>query len=327
VEWLLSALAHAKLNEVEQAKQLYDRAIDWLKDNEADALTHQLAVDALRQFEGLDRHEAHNVLAGFDDSRQLAQLAAAIEAAPEDASVWRARGQWYACRGMWSKAADDQIAAIDLNPENWEYWMAPAAMLVLAGEHDEYRGLCRRMAGQFENTSNPMTADVVCKTHLLLPDESDLPSLPVGVLIDALDRDAFPRGMASWGIACRALAEYRAGRVGDAVRFVHEARKRPRYTPCEALSLLILCMAKHRLDDRESARLLLNQAQLLIPAKLARLKMSPGEGRLPVIATDVHHDWLIAEVLRREAVALINPASPPPVTAPAKPVDGRPAAT
>jgi len=45
----------------------------------------------------------------------------------------------------------------------------------------------------------------------------------------------------------------------------------------------------------------------LIPPELATLGSPEFEGSLPVSEITIHPDWLMAEILSREAVALINP--------------------
>ena len=75
--------------------------------------------------------------------------------------------------------------------------------------------------------------------------------------------------------------------------------------PAGALALLVLAMAQHRLQQADRSRYSLAKATALIPHQLATLGSPDFKGPLPVGADVVGHDWLIAEILRREAALLI----------------------
>ncbi len=72
-------------------------------------------------------------------------------------------------------------------------------------------------------------------------------------------------------------------------------------------------MAQHQLHEEDQAREALAEATAIIPYDLATLGSPEFHGSLPVGEAMVHLDWLIAEILRREAALLIHKdASRPP---------------
>jgi hypothetical protein len=70
-------------------------------------------------------------------------------------------------------------------------------------------------------------------------------------------------------------------------------------------------MSEEKLGRHEQAVKSLAEAEALIPVELRTLGAADYAGPLPVPAASINHDWLVAEILRREAEALINSTRDP----------------
>jgi hypothetical protein len=72
-------------------------------------------------------------------------------------------------------------------------------------------------------------------------------------------------------------------------------------------------MAEYRLGQTDQARRTLAEATKSIPVQLRTLGTDRYDGMLPVRDSAIAHDWLIPEILRREAEGLIlSPDEPLP---------------
>src|SRR5262249_44283791 len=102
-----------------------------------------------------------------------------------------------------------------------------------------------------------------------------------------------------------ALAAVRAGRYSDAVALLERLRPRAGRSCNDATAFAILAMAHARLGQFEAARGALGNAQ----ATVAQLMPVPAQGR-PF--DDSWHDWLVCQLLCREAEGLLGRGSQPP---------------
>jgi tetratricopeptide (TPR) repeat protein len=210
-----------------------------------------------------------------------------------------------ACLGRWSEAAHVALDEVALKPGERTLFAWSAALLALAGDDEGYRKLRAQMIAQFCDSATPEQAESVCKVCLLLPGRGDRSSLPAQTLRDALEQKTGPAQLPAWGYGCLALVAYRDGAFAQAVQWSEKSFEfnGKRGMP-GALALVVLSMAQHQLNETEPSRQSLSEAAALIPAPLATLGQKDFEGPLPVSPRVVNADWLIAEVLRREAAAL-----------------------
>jgi WD40 repeat protein len=218
-----------------------------------------------------------------------------------------ARGDGFARRGQWSLAAKEALAEVAYYPEDRLIWSKAAPRLILAGDIEGYRQLCRRMVEQFQGTTLPEEAESLCKLCSLLPETVDRSQLPVRLVTDALEKGQVPEWFPGWAYGCLALVAYRDGEFAQAVRWSEKSfDSNHKASPGGALALVALAMAQHRLHQADRARQALAEATALIPHDLATLGSPEFHGSLPVDGGIVGHDWLIAEILRREAARLIH---------------------
>jgi tetratricopeptide (TPR) repeat protein len=245
---------------------------------------------------------------------KLAALTKKIEKNPINSEGYVARADWYACRGMWRESASDLLRAVALNPRERNLWVRAGGTLILADDARAHRELCERMVVQFNSMITDAEAESTCKMCLLLPQSIDASRLPIKPLEDWLDRNKSDTSW-GWGYATCALASYRAGDARQAAIWAVKSRESsPASDPAKALALDILSLAQHQMNQVDDARKSLADATRLIPTELRTLGSSDYQGSLPVSVLSIHHDWLVAEILRREASAVISGAPDPPTS-------------
>lgn len=207
-------------------------------------------------------------------------------------------GQEYATLGHWQRATAGYQSAMTLNPNDCFTWLRAAPVFALAGDEAVYREFCRKMLQQFRDAEGPTTAERICKSCLLRSGAADLAELPLQELRDATSA-ASQAGARPWFWATSALAAYRAGNSQDAMHSAEQVDKKN--TQATAMTLAVCAMAEHDLGHTEEARQTLATACALIPAELQTLGTDAYGGPLPVATETISHDWLIPEILRREA--------------------------
>jgi WD40 repeat protein len=218
-----------------------------------------------------------------------------------------ARGEEFARRGQWAQAAAEALAEVAADPGERMLWLKAAPRLLLAGDGDGYRRLCAGMIERFRGTTDLFEADVLCKTCLLRAGGADRAHLPSRVLIDEVEQARALPQFHGYFLACLALLAYRDGKFEQAADYCVKSQKvNNRLGPDGALALLVQAMTQHHANKADLASRSLAEATALIPHELATLGSTGFRGALPVSAGIIGHDWLIAELLRREAGVLIR---------------------
>lgn len=235
--------------------------------------------------------------------RELARLASQLTVTPQNETLVVTRANLLARLGRWSESATAFEQLTKLQPTNRYGWGVAATPMLMAGEPDRYRAHCRALLEQFPDAPSADIADTICKTALLLPDTIPLKSLPVQKLRDGI-KDPTWEAFRPWFVACSALIAYREGQPQEAIRWAMQMPDFRSQPGC--LALVVRAMAEHQLEQHEAARASLKAAELLIPTQL-RVLGAPGDSTpLPVPEGIVDHDWLVPEILRREAERLLK---------------------
>lgn len=302
---LLRAIAQQKLGQLPAARESCERFLARFGDQPLPPEWRPLATEVLTTIGGQDPRRVASTIGQAAAAADLARLAKAIEADPRAVSLFHERGRLLAGLGRWRESADDYLQVVKLNPTSRFPWAIAASALLMAGDQPQYQRLCQAMCDQFRGTTEADIADSVCKTTLLLPGGVALGELPLQVLRDGT---ASPRWehFRPWFLACAALISYREGNYGDAVEWV---RQLPSFnTQPGTLALVVRAMAEQQLGQHEQAVQSLAQAEAQIPAELRTLGTADYNGPLPASAEVVQHDWLVPEILRRQAVTLIHAA-------------------
>jgi WD40 repeat protein/tetratricopeptide (TPR) repeat protein len=225
------------------------------------------------------------------------ELALALK---DNAYVRHERGMAYATQGRWEQAAADFTHALELQRD--DHWLCYCALVLQAqlGKKEEYRRLCRDVLKHFGDTKDPYIAERTAKACLLLPDVMENPQ-KVSELADLAVASPPNHPALAWFCVAKGLAEYRAGRHTEAADWMNKTLARKPTMQASAMARFVLAMTQQQLGQLNESKVTLAQAQQ-ITRKLPTLDQS-GEGWL---------DWLINDLLRREAEALIAGKKPEP---------------
>jgi serine/threonine protein kinase/WD40 repeat protein len=223
---------------------------------------------------------------------------------PGGTAVWQTVATHLTSRKMWPQAAAAQERLIELAPQDTYSWLHAAPVVALAGEPAAYRNLCQRMVAQFRESETVAEGERVIKVCLLIPGSIPTPESEVLRLKNHLaGKDAEPL-FRPWGYATLALDAWRSGDAPAASKWARLSLESypaspPEYLPpARALALTLQAIAEHMLGKAAAARVSLKAAGALIAPALDQFRHDV----LPV----GWHDWLIAEILRREADRLLQ---------------------
>jgi tetratricopeptide (TPR) repeat protein len=195
------------------------------------------------------------------------------------------RFEMYKTRGDWWAAAIYGERMLDVDPRG-QSWIDLAPILVLLGNEDDYSDFCKRRIeadAQWEDRSG-----VTCKICLLLPDAVPLDQLPISRFIKLMDEGEMPASLNAWNWGARALIAYRSGAYEEVAEYVKKQQENDPNDLARALGLACLALAEHDLGKLESYETTMRELSELLdsyPQKTQR-------------------DWLIADILRREAETL-----------------------
>jgi tetratricopeptide (TPR) repeat protein len=174
------------------------------------------------------------------------------------------------------------------------------ACLLLAGNEPHYRELCAWITARLADGATPDDRRRLVKACLLAPGVVDATALPAAQLEEDTRAGRAPAQFvgAAWGIL--ALAAYRTRDFDRAVACCGLSLEQSNSAPIQAQTLLVRALAEQNLGRIEDAAATLASAVKLFPPELVPLMAGKYSGGVPEAAV-VQQDWLIAEVLRREA--------------------------
>jgi serine/threonine-protein kinase len=221
------------------------------------------------------------------------------EMRPKDGRLWIARARYHGHRGQWKQLAADLPRTIELAPRNTGNRLALALVRLQLGDVEGYREACRQMLEQFGSLVSPISAYHLALSGLLYPDA--VPDLkPFLRLADkavtANERNPNYKDY----LLTRALADYREGQYARLIARLDGFSAGADGDACEAWAFLCRALAHHRLGQAGEARQELTQARTLIERGWPRF--DKGEA----FPNNTWHQWLVCQILRREAEALIE---------------------
>ncbi len=229
----------------------------------------------------------------FDSVASLnAQIAS--ESAPSlKADLLVRRGNDNSRLGRWRQAANDFRQALELDPDNEWTWYSAIPTLVEIGDGDGYRKRCLDMQRKFEDSHDILLGERIAKLWSLTPNCPGDPGIPTRLVDRALASEANKK-LYYWVMSTKGIAEYRAGRLTEAVSWLKKAIDATPSTTlqCKALSGLFLSMALRRQNLQDQAREAHDRA-----AELIDRHQSQNGGDLGAEWCD----WLMCQILRREA--------------------------
>jgi tetratricopeptide (TPR) repeat protein len=213
---------------------------------------------------------------------------------PGDWLLWITRAREHVRWRRWDKAAADYARGTANRPvqtDSFEY----AAVLLLQGDAKGYRRFCGQLVKRAGPKPDPATAYLLARTC----------ALGEGAGVDAAAvvrwaEQAVAGGKASTDrLHARGLAHYRAGQYDQAIKRINEAAQ---YSYRPYLDWFVLAMAHHRKGEAAEAR------QWLAKGVAYLDKLAPPTADRPVSLPAIY--WLEAQVLRREAEALLKAKKP-----------------
>jgi tetratricopeptide (TPR) repeat protein len=315
-------MAHHRLGQSVQARNLLQRGIREIEQRlptiEGPVLAHYIPerwviwcmLDIVRReaqdtvsgpdYERLDR--ADELVEAGNLSQAITELSQALDLQPYDPQLLAERGILYARLGQWKEASADYTKLAELRPTERINWLRAAPLPILAGDLERYREHCQKMLHQFgagDAVSDGREAMIV-KACLLVPGMVDDSRLPIETLVEALDDGLVPSARSKWTFTVLALAAYRSAEANKTVHWIRKSQQSQGYAEeprVQVLALLLLAMAQHQLGQSEEASQALAEASALIAEHLPKLAIGELGGSW--------HDWLIAEILRREAAKVI----------------------
>jgi tetratricopeptide (TPR) repeat protein len=215
------------------------------------------------------------------------------------------RGNAHAENARWDEASAEYAALVQLQPDDHWLWHRYACLCLQRGDVAGHRRCCVALLERFADTADASIAHRVALDCLLRPgavSDLKLPTQLAAWAVEGAPRDA-------WHLLTLGAAQYRTGRHGEAIERLQEALEAARANPdwyryASVLSRLFLAMTYHSAGQAERAREWLDQAVYVIDFDFPRAGGKPLGGGW--------HDWIMCQVIRREAEALISGQSKKP---------------
>lgn len=242
----------------------------------------------------------------WDQAKELISEISAVGLLPADkpdaASLHSALADGFARSGRWKKALAEVFKAVEHDPSEHMHWVSLLVLLAGTGQFDEYHLYRRQVLERFENLKEVSLGERIAKAALLLPGPATellrAERLANAALI-APTNDSF----APYKEFAQGLADYRLGHFVEAIRWMQKSIDDPFYGAGQmryVQSYMVLAMAQHRLNQHEAARSSLGKGLAFKDAILPKLESE-------YLGPDWYwRDWIIAEILTREAAALIK---------------------
>jgi tetratricopeptide (TPR) repeat protein len=209
------------------------------------------------------------------------------------------RGNAHAENARWDQAAAEYAALVRLRPDDHWLWHRYGCLCLQKGDVAGHRRCCVALLERFAGTADASIAHRVALDCVLRPRavrDLKLPTQLAERAVAGAPRDP-------WHLLTLGAVHYRAGRQAEAINRLREALAAARADPdrfryASVLSRLFLAMTYHAAGQAERARQWLDQAVSVIDFDF------PQAGRVPL--GDHWHDWIMCQVIRREAEALIG---------------------
>ncbi len=209
------------------------------------------------------------------------------------------RGDEQARARQWPKAAADFAAALRLNPDDHMSWFRGATLWAWVEDRSAYRDHCAAMLERFGQVTDPPIAERTAKSCLLAP--GAVADMKAVVRLADQAVAATDHQYHAYFLMARGLAHYRTGEFDKALECASKSVSgNPRVIGLDVPAHLIVAMSHHRLGQSAEARQALGQAREIM-AQDWFPQLNSGE-----LTTAWWHDWLICQILHREAEGLIE---------------------
>jgi tetratricopeptide (TPR) repeat protein len=238
---------------------------------------------------------------GGQQDRATADFTRATQLAPDDEAIWYECGAGLAAAGRWEQAVPYFTRFADLGRGTDLQWRSLTALSLYLNDKETYRRRCQRMLELFGQSADPHVVSYVLAWGPLAGDSGMDP----GLLLQQADRCLAGNenhGDYRWMVRTKALAEYRAGRVEQALEWLLKAEPLLHEEVFEGekvVNFFFQSMAYQRLNRPEEAKAKYQQALRNMEKTFGGLdKYQAGKGDWS--------DWPWCQVVRREAEAVLK---------------------
>jgi WD40 repeat protein/tetratricopeptide (TPR) repeat protein len=230
-------------------------------------------------------------------TRQIEGHATINKVDPGLAKLHAERANNFGRLGRFREASADLAKAIALDPgtDHFDYFRQ-AILLAYLGDTEGYIKHCRSMVARFKGQPAREVADRTAKACLLLPDVVPADPAIINQLVDRALGLGPGANLLHWFEMTKGIAEYRGGRPEHAAGWLARATTGLGNVG-EPLSLMFMAMCEKKLGHEGAARKLLAEATVHLDKK------QPKPGREDL--TEFYHDWVVNQLIRREAEMLI----------------------
>jgi tetratricopeptide (TPR) repeat protein len=217
---------------------------------------------------------------------------------PADARLWVAHGRVLARQKKWDLALEAYDRVMTSLPPDTSAMLEYACLLLLTGDTAGYRRLCAKLVERYGNTTDFDEAHNLSRVCTLAEGAVADPARPVAWAEPPSERRPVP-----WFSHAVGAAQYRAGQFDEAVRAFRKSQALAPTWPGQCMNDAFLILAHARLGQSDDARRFLEKTdRWLADADRDLAAEQVGFPRRIFPA-----DWLIVQVLRREAArALAN---------------------
>jgi hypothetical protein len=207
-------------------------------------------------------------------------------------------------QGNIKQAAAELALSLDVllpGTGDWQYAAYQLAIVqAYLGEVEKYQALCRRTVRDFQQTTNVMLAERTAKMCFfaglaqdseILVQAGKLADFAIANIDETIAKVEAPEWLRAYVELDKGMVEYRRGNNRAALGWLQKSAPELSKTgnqSCHATVLFFSAMAAHRLGKTEEAGKWL------------------GEAHLVGAAAGIDTDWLIMDLVRREAEALIE---------------------
>jgi WD40 repeat protein/tRNA A-37 threonylcarbamoyl transferase component Bud32 len=219
---------------------------------------------------------------------------------PTPAEQHQALARVYIQREQWRDVATELSAVLELEPKDHYLWYQTGAALAYVGDRAAYGRYRTALLERIGDTQDPMIAERTAKVGLLLPAEAD-ERQRLERLAERAVKLGGSSGLLPFFHLARGLAAYRQEKDEAAETWLRRAlaanpnwnRSVPVYT--------VLAMSQQRRGQVQQAKESLTRARQIFAQQAPRPGSEAFDG--------LWHDWVMCQLLLREAEALLGEPS------------------
>jgi tetratricopeptide (TPR) repeat protein len=224
-------------------------------------------------------------------------FARAVERRPGEKLLWIARGRHLARLGQMDRSIQAYDRGTDPAQPDDSAWLECLAAHLLNGDKDGYERLCRRLLEAHGNAERALAI-----VHYLVRSCTLAPGtlVPPAQLVAWAKRGVTERGPAGKDFHALGAAHYRADQFKEADERLRESIIKDQGWPGNAMSGIFLALTFQKQGEADLARTWLEETDQWLEKAQKKIAAEPfgfPAGIYPA-------DWLITQVLRREAKTL-----------------------